>query len=201
MKRVSTERPTEVLLILALLGLTPVRGFGAIARDGDRIIVRDDTYAIALSAANGSILALSQSGKTGSILNSGQEGLWQVGFQDGTKANAADFGADSIDHSFKWGAHASILRMTYRSAEVTVAVTVKAHAEGVDFAADVTPGEKVVLDFALPARLCFDPDHVERFVFPIGGNASVGVAFNSAFFKPQDEPVGWDSRTVGPKVI
>lgn len=174
---------------------------GAVERRGDVISVRRAKYAIAFSAKNGSILSLTESGREGPILRSGVEGLWQARFQDGTTVDAAQFAADSTSRAFKCEADAGtdVVRMTFRGPEVAVEVTVKPGAGGVDFTADVTPAEKVVLDFALPARLRFAPQSVERFVFPIGGNNSVGVAFNAAFFGPQDEPVGWRSRTTGPE--
>ena len=200
MRSMSIQRLMARVLLVAIVGRMPVIGAGAVERAGDRLLVRGDTYAIAFSAADGSILALSQSGRTGSIFKSGAEGLWHARFQDGTEVNAASFSSDSVERSFKWKADAGTdgLRMTFRGPEVAVAIAVRPRADHADFAAEVSPNEKVVLYFALPGRLYFAADDVERFVFPLGGNHSVGVAFSSAFFGPQDEPVGWHRRTTGP---
>ena len=191
----------SVLLTTLFIGLFVVIEAGCVELRGDEIVLSGEGYAISFSASNGSIFSLTQKGKGKSVLRGGEHGLWQVRFQDKTEIKAADFGADSNERFFKYEIDeaANAIRMIFNGPEIGVNVTATGHEDSVDFSAQVTPKEKTVLDFFLPARLRFDPEQVERFVFPIGGNYSVGVAFNAAFFRPQDEPVGWDSRTVGSK--
>ncbi|MCY3021895.1 MAG: hypothetical protein NTW87_23030, partial [Planctomycetota bacterium] len=174
-----------------------------------------DTFTVSFSSANGSILSVARKDRPGCIWKSGEHGLWHVRFQDGSSESAAAGlrvpptagGADARAEtgtagSFECQALENSLRMTYRCPDLTVVVTATSRHDAVDFAAQVTPRKKAVLDFSLPARLRFDPAQVERFVCPMNGNFSVGAEFTPAFFREQsgDRPAAWEAaRVVGPK--
>ena len=122
---------------------------------------------IALDPANGAIT------RAGGF-RSGEAGLWQLKFRDGTTLNAADCRCES-ERTGKW------LTLRYRAPSATVVVTVT----GNDFVGQVTPSEKAVLEFALPAKLRFDPSEVQRFISPLHPHLGVGAAFKRAFFERQ----------------
>jgi len=193
-------RPPIALAALALAATALVAGVAGCGSLPSRFTtphtVSGDTYTLTLDKRNGSLAALTQKGG-GRLFASGEHGLWHVRFRDGSEAKAADFASDSATHSFRTepGPRRNTARLLYHSAELDVTVTVEARAEGVEFVGEVTPHGKTVLDFALPARLRFAPDAVERFICPANGNQSVGTAFKGAFFKlqPQDRPSGWRS--------
>ena len=169
----------------------------------DALVLASKTCAVAFSRKNGSILSLEQQGRGGPILASGELGLWHVRFQDGSEARAADFASASADRSFRHEVdrEGGGVRLLYRSAQVDVTVVVTGRGDGVDFVGEVVAKGKAVLDFALPARLRFQPEGLERFICPANGNQSVGTAFNASFFRaqPQDRPSGWRPHSVGPK--
>jgi len=156
-------------------------------------------WSMRLDPGNGSIASLRQRGAE--ILRSGEHGLWHVRFQDGSEIAAADFDASSADRSFQTQPARDAARLLYRSAEIDVTVIVTRRKDGVEFVGEVTPKQKVLLDFALPARLRFDPERLGRFICPDNGNRSVGTAFRGAFFKrqPADRPSGWTQESAGPK--
>jgi hypothetical protein len=169
---------------------------------GNEIVFCTDTFAIAFSDANGSIRSVAASGKSGSALASDDEGLWRVIYEEGGGVKAADFAAGSLTRPFGWSADpaAGTLCLSYTSADIAVTVTAVGRVDGVDFTAQVEPASKTVLEFALPSRLRFAPDQIERLVCPLNGNESVGAAFMPSFFKPQtaDRPAGWRTQAVGP---
>jgi hypothetical protein len=158
---------------------------------------------VVFSAVNGAIVGVRQTGQRGSILRSGEHGLWDVRFQDGSEMSAASFAADSKEREFTHEADsaAKTLRLRYRSAALAVTVTATGREDGVEWTANVQPAAKTVLDFSLPARLRFDPALVERFVSPANGDFSVGTVFRRAFFQQQqeDQPSAWRGRSVGPQ--
>ena len=194
-------RSTIALFTLALAGLAASPLAAAVERRGEAFVVSGAGYSAAFSAANGSILSLSQAGRTGSILRSGEWGLWQIRFREGGEVSAAAFSAGGTDHSFTCEPGADSLKMTFRGPEVVVVVTATGRADGVEFVGQVTPREKTVLDFALPARLRFAPDALDRLICPMNGNMGVGTAFKGAFFamQPQDTPSGWRPQSSGTK--
>ena len=91
--------------------------------------------------------------------------------------------------------------MRYRCADVDVVVTATGTDQHLDLQAQIQPHTAVALEFALPARLRFDPKQLVRLVCPADGNQSVGTAFRGPFFEPQDEesPSGWTSKQAGPQ--
>ena len=168
-----------------LAGLAIVAGVACVRRQGEAanaLSISGGSYEAIISPANGSLLALSQKGKKGSILSSGEQGLWHVRFQDGTELKAADFRAGSAERAFSFEAvpNAKAVRLVYRAGEAEVAVTVTGRPDGLDFAGEITPKAKTALNFSLPARLRFDPESLDRFVSPLSGNQSVGAAFKPA---------------------
>ena len=166
----------------------------SVTREGDAITLTSDSCEISFSASNGSILAVRQHGKSGTICASGEFGLWQARFRDGNElcATHCAFTCEADDK-------ANALHLNYRQANLTVKVTATGRDGGVDFTAEVLPAKNTLLDFALPARLRFDPGALERFVCPANGNNGVGYALRPAFFKMQseDDPGGWRHITTG----
>lgn len=154
-----------------------------------------------LSADNGSLLKLTQTGKQDSVLRGGEQGLWHVRFADNSALDAAAFHKGAADRAFSAQptADGQSLTLAYSAAELDVAVTISPASEGLDFTARVTPKQKTLLDFALPGRLRFDPAQLTRFIAPLGSGTSVGIACNARFFKeqPQDKPNGWRPQMVG----
>ena len=152
-------------------------------------------YSVVFSRANGFIMSVAQTGHVGSILTSGEQGLWEIVFQDGSRVNAAT--APGFRYEVDRGSAALRLSWSGPDAEVSIAVT--GRDEGIDLASEITPRGKTILSFALPARLRFDPALLKRFVFPLHGDQSVGAAFRPAFFqrRPQDAPTSWTPQSVG----
>ncbi len=198
--------PVKPLVLASLLLASSLAAgvVGASVRQvGNDLIVSGDTYAATFSGANGSLSSLRGPEQAASILASGEQGLWFVRYRDGSEASAAAFALGSAERGFSYqlDARVNAVHLMYRSAEIEVAVTVTGRADGVDLEGEVTPKTKTVLTFALPARLRFDPDQLDRFICPMNGNSSVGSAFKRGFFKlqPQDKPTGWRSEAAGTK--
>jgi hypothetical protein len=182
-----------ILLILAA-GASETRSADHVAD----IVLSNDRMEVVLSRDNGSILKLSPKGRQGSIFRSGEFGLWHARLGDNTQVDAASFSATSADRSFRWesDARTHALRFTYRSRQIDVTIVATCHDENMDLAAQVTPKEKPLLTFAIPARLRFNPDQVDRVVCPTDGNGSSGMGLHGSFFKPQDQ---WKPVSVGGK--
>lgn len=138
------------------------------------------------------------------VLTSGEAGLWSAKFQDGRTLCANDFIAGSSSNAFTCepAADGRSVCLRYRSAALNVTVLATARADGVECTAEVLPqGNSPLLDFALPARLRFDPAQLQRCIFPANGNNGVGLALRRAFFERQSEeqPAAWQSHPVGGK--
>jgi len=188
-----------MLTVIALVGVLFGTASGAASkwqRSGDVWEVVGRTYSLQISAKDGSILSLSQSGRQGTILRSGEDGLWRVRFNDGSELNARSVSDVKVEQIAE-----NALRLTYSHAQIIVAITITARDESVDFDAELAPKGKHLLDFVLPARLRFAPKQTQRLIFPIGGNDSVGVAFLRPFFEaqPPDKPARWERKTFGSK--
>ncbi len=165
-------------------------------------VLRTTAGAFRFSATNGALLAVCATGQGASVLNSGELGLWSAKFQDGRDINANQFaaGAPSNSYTCEPAADGQSLRLLYRSAALNVTVLATARADGIEFTAEVQPGgAQPLLDFALPARLRFDPAQLKQCVFPVDGNFGVGLALRRAFFERQsaDQPAVWRSQPVG----
>ena len=194
-------RPVAIVVLL-LMDVPCPSCAAMIEHRGSEIVFYSETFAIAFSDVNGSIRSVATRGQSGSTLQSDDEGLWRVTYEEGGGVNAADFAAGSLTRPFRWSADpaAETLHLNYTSADIAVTVTAAGRMDGVDFTAQVEPVSKTVLEFALPSRLRFAPDQIERLVCPLNGNESVGAAFTPSFFKPQtaDHPAGWRTQVVGP---
>ncbi|OGV69920.1 MAG: hypothetical protein A3K19_02030 [Lentisphaerae bacterium RIFOXYB12_FULL_65_16] len=173
-----------------------------IQETGDTLLLSGGSYAVSLSTRNGNILSITKPGETRPIWTGGEQGLWWLRFQDKTELEAADFAADSPDRicRIEPDTAAGTVRLTFTSAEADVTVLATAFDTGVEFRATVAPKKDTVLEFALPARLRFDPAGVQQFVYPVGGFRAPGIAFKAAFFQPQpdESPAGWTTQTTGP---
>jgi len=170
----------------------------------DAIVLENENGAVHFSTNNGSIAVLRQKGQPDSILRSGEEGLWLVRFADGSQISAADFDSSSTEQIFQCVSdpQTGALKMKFQSTEIKVVIAVAPGIDGVEFTGEITPQSKTILDFALPARLRFKPEQLDRFICPMDGNRSVGTAFKSAFFQRQShkEPTAWQpGPAAGPK--
>ena len=191
-----------MLLHIAVLALLP-NIVSAIEGDHDTISVENENGIVSFDAEDGSIVALRQKEQPDPILSSGEEGLWDVRFADGSQIRAADFSSSSAERSFEYTSdpQANALQMTFRSSEIQVVITIHSRPDGVELTGEITPRSKTLLDFALPARLRFKPDNLDRFICPMNGNQSVGTAFKGAFFQrqPREEPTAREPQLIGTK--
>ncbi len=188
-------------IVLLFLGATSSFAGSIEHREGE-IVFSGGTFDVAFSDVNGTIRSVMMHGRNGSLLQSGEEGLWKATWKEGGEVKAADFAAGSATRLFRWSADPTgeSLQLSYSSTDIAVTVAVTGRTDGLDFTAKVEPVSKTVLELALPARLCFAPDQMERLVCPLNANESVGAAFRLAFFERQspDHPVSWQTRTAGP---
>jgi len=187
-----------MLLEIALLVLVS-NIISAIGDNQDTLFLENDDCSVRFSTENGAIVALTQKGQVESILSSGEEGLWSVGFVDGSEISAAVFSSSSTERNFQYSPDP--LQMTYQSPEIKVVINVCPKADCIEFIGEVTPLDKIVLSFAFPGRLRFKSDSLDRFICPMDGNQSVGTAFKSTFFQRQnrEEPTAWEHQLVGPR--
>ena len=173
----------------------------AVQIGNEQIVLTTARCAASLSADNGALLKLTQTGKQGSVIHSGEQGLWHARFADNSTLDASAFHLNAADRAFKAQAtpDGQSLTLTYSAPELSVIVTVSPAKDGLDFTAQVTPKQKTLLDFALPGRLRFDPAELTRFISPLGSGTSVGIACNARFFQeqPQDKPSGWRPQAAG----
>jgi hypothetical protein len=188
------QRCPSHLAVALLLAGGCLNSAASVTQRDNSFVLADKTCAVTFSTANGSILAITQRGKSGSICANGEHGLWLARFRDGSEVCATN-----CAFSCEPDAKANALWLNYRCAEIEVRVTATARDNGVEFTAKIRPATKTVLGFALPARLRFNPDALDRFVCPSDGNNGVGMALRPAFFKQQseDEPAGWRHITTG----
>lgn len=188
------------LLALWLSIVIPSRA--GIERQGGTWIVTGGSCAVHLDARDGRLLAVKRSGWPGAIWKSGEFGAWRVRFSDGAFLSAADFPAAT-----NWTVAclpddaAGSVDFHFQCPELDLRTSVRARGEGVEFTAEVRSARKTVHDLEWPARLRFDPQDVQRFVFPARGNMSVGLSFRSTFFARQSpgHPGGWTFRQAGPE--
>ena len=164
------------------------------------IVLQGGRHQITFDPANGSILRVSDGGAASAILRSAEAGLWQAKFRDGAVLSATNFHAGNAMRRFESQREGGKVRLSYRAPEAVVVVTVTGYDGGFDFQGQITPTTNTVLEFALPGRLRFEPEQVQRFVSPLNPHIGVGAAFNSAFFKPQpaDRASSWKPQNAGP---
>ena len=168
----------------------------------NQIVFAGGTYAVTFSDTNGSILSVAAAGRTGSVFGSGELGLWNTTFKEGGALNANAFHTGSTSNAFNWALAPSgnALLLNYSNADIAVTVTVTGSDDGVDFAAQVQPKQKTVLEFSLPARVRFAPTDLQRLICPLNSSEAVGAAFKSGFFQsqPESSPAGWSTYAIGP---
>ena len=114
--------------------------------------------------------------------SSGEFGLWRIGFIDGSHLDAAAFAPEG-ERRFTLRQEGETRILAYSAPEAEVTVTLTPVPAGIELRARLTPHGKTVLDFDLPARLRFDPERVDRLVFPQDGNMGLGVALNHLFLR------------------
>ena len=189
----------KILTTLALAGMALMNA----AANEQVLTLTSQAGTVTFNAANGTLLSVQPQGQSSSLLRSGEQGLWQARFQDGSEIDATQFSAGSATNTFsnEWHAADNAWHLIYRSAAIAVTIHATGRATGVEFTAEVTPCAGTLLDFALPGRLRFDPAEVKRCVFPANGNFGVGLAFRRAFFERQSDehPAAWQPESVGPR--
>ena len=157
---------------------------------------------VAFSREHGAITTVTPTGQTGSIWQSGEDGLWSARFADGSTLSALNFHATNALRSFACApvAGQDAWTFTYRAPEITVRVNAHARPDGIELTADLFPAKQLLLRFDLPGRLRFAPESVTRFIMPHNGNTGLGLALNHRFFEAQPEhrPSGWRAVTAGP---
>lgn len=161
-------------------------------REGDRYFVAGGSYVLVLSATDGSLLRFSTREQDTPVVHGGEYGLWHIGFRDGSTLSAKGL-------SVQAQIEGNVLNLRYDHPQVLVAVQVVARSDGVDWIGEVSSPSSIVLHFALPARLRFDPTQLTQLICPMDGNQSVGIALRCAFFQPQprDRPSAWRPVLVG----
>jgi hypothetical protein len=189
-----------MLLNIAILAILP-NIMSAIDDNNGVLVLENDNCTVSFNADNGSIVALTGKGQPNHILSSGEEGLWLARFADDSQIAAAEFSSSLTDKNFRYIPYpqTNALKMIFQSSEIKVVIDIRSKADNIEFTGEVTPTNKTVLDFSLPARLRFNPDILDRLICPMNGNQSVGTAFKGAFFQRQlqDNPTAWESRVIG----
>lgn len=133
--------PSVLCLLSSVFGILPSASAATIEHHGGAIVFSSDTCILAFSDENGSIQSVKTSGKSDSILQSGEGGLWQATCADGSTVNATDFAAGSSARPFRWSTDrpGQTLYLNYVGADLGVTVTVAGRPDGVDFTARVEP--------------------------------------------------------------
>ena len=181
---------------LLLLALVPGLALAGVTRQGEQVILTGQTYRAVCDAKTGALTSLSAANGGAAIWSSGEYGLWQVSFRDGSTAAAAGY-AGTV--TCETAAEQAVF--TYTGAEPGVKVVLQAEPQQLRVTATVTAVKQTVLDVSAPARLRFKPGEVKQLVMPDSGSTSVGIAYNQHFFEaqPQDDPAGWHGVASGPK--
>lgn len=192
-------RACRVAVLMVVVGAGGARAEVTLA-DG-RLVAAAGRYRAVFSAEDGNLLALSQTGREGSILRGGEQGLWRVRFRDESLLDASSFKAGDATRPVTIAVTAKdTATLTYTAPELELVVMVTAAASGLELRARVMPRQKDILTLTLPGRLRFTPQQVTRLVAPTSGGSSVGIACRAEFFMPQpeDKPSGWQPRPAGP---
>src|SRR5512140_3332198 len=69
-----------------------------------RILFAGNTFVASFSDTNGSLLAVTNNGQTGTVFTGGELGLWSMSFNGGSALNATAFSASSPSSTFRWTA-------------------------------------------------------------------------------------------------
>jgi len=178
---------------------TPVKSPG-IEQTAGGLVLSGAGYAVTFSSRDGAITSVVDKTKgADSIWQSEKPGLWAVTFEDNSGITAAQFSADSTDHTFRYEIDKDVLRLVYSSAEVELTVTATPVENGVDLRAQVKPATKTIFALSLPARLIFAADAVQRVITTLE-TAGTGVALKAGFFQrqPESSQFGWAAKPKGP---
>ncbi|HEY3915795.1 MAG TPA: DUF6259 domain-containing protein [Verrucomicrobiae bacterium] len=181
--------------------LSPCCFGGGIQLTNGGFLFSGSNYSVGVSGINGSILSVVGAGGSGSIVHSGEYGLWLVTNELGDSIDANEFSSSSTSNIFSWSlpAPSNVLFLNYSNAAIAVTVTLSNLNNGIALAAQVHPRIKTVTEFDLPARLRFSPTNVQRLICPLNSSDGVGASFNAGFFQaqPNNDPASWDTVTEG----
>ncbi len=184
------------ILVFALLA-----GSFAVAEDP---VLHSPAGTVTFSPSTGAIIAMTPPNATGSVWQSGENGLWSARFANRTQLNAARFHATNTLFRFSWqaGPDKDALTFVYTASNLAVNVVARPCSDGIELSAEVAPAVQTLLRFDLPGRLRFSPASVKRFVFPHGVNTGPGAAFTQAFFERYPDtrpPATWKTVPRGPE--
>jgi hypothetical protein len=188
--------------MLLVTGLSMLRSSATgIQHTGNLFVCSGNSSIISLNDTNGSIVSVTSTGQASNIVAGGEYGLWSIVFKESGGINAAAFNSSSPSNAFNWtlAASGNPLLLVYSNSDLVVTVTVSNRDDGVDFAAQVRPRQKTVLEFELPGRLRFTSANLQRLICPLHSSDGVGAAFKPGFFRSQPEanPAGWTTVLVG----
>lgn len=187
--------PRRISLVLAVASAVITGGSAGAAS----LVLNGGKHQIEFNPTNGSIVRVSDGNAKGTLFRSGEQGLWQVRFREGKTLAAAEFQARAAAKHFESRREGNAVLLTYRAPEIAVVVRVTGDDQGFNLQGEISPASNTVLELVLPARLRFDPVHVQRFVSPVHPHLGVGGAFNRHFFEaqPSDRPSAWHSKSSG----
>ncbi len=156
-----------------------------------KLSLQNQAGKISFDSATGSVLSLQKKRNGSSICRSGDAGLWEIGFADGSRLTASEFAPANGIHSFTHRINPSRNRaeFKYRFAPagseqpMLVTIRVRALTNFFDFQGEIHSPFKTVLGFSLPGPLQFKPSALNRVICPTDSNDSVGIALLPDFFK------------------
>ncbi|HUT91895.1 MAG TPA: hypothetical protein VMY37_20540 [Thermoguttaceae bacterium] len=201
-----TKSPTILTTCLAAVLAAVVVSAPAgrtVRADETPILIQGGGCRVVVSPLDGSLVGIGQTGREENILRSGDLGLWQIKFLDGSTLSATQFRSGPGERRLQCRHDPASNRaeLAFDGPEASVVVTVVGQPTGVELVGKVAPRDKVVLDFSLPGRLRFDPADLERFISPLHPHLGIGAAFRPSFFQlqPADRPSSWEPRLSGTK--
>ena len=113
------------------------------------------------------------------ILAVGEEGLWRIVLDDGRVVSAASCENTHAPRVFRKG---RTVCTEWKSPDAEVYVLQIPCSDGYELEMTVRPLTGDLIDVALPARLRFEAQDVDRLTMPQHGSQGPGVAFNRKFF-------------------
>ena len=110
----------KILTTLALAGMALMNA----AANEQVLTLTSQAGTVTFNAANGTLLSVQPQGQSSSLLRSGEQGLWQARFQDGSEIDATQFSAGSATNTFsnEWHAADNAWHLIYRSAAIAVTI-------------------------------------------------------------------------------
>ncbi len=174
-----------------------------VSTGGGPVVISGGQCRVLISPRDGSLVGVGQTGREEDVLRSSDQGLWQIGFLDGSTLSATQFQSGGGERRLRcrYDPGSNRVELDFDGPEASVTVMVVGRPIGVELVGKVTPREKVVLEFSLPARLRFDPADLERFISPLHPHLGIGAAFRPSFFQsqPVDRPWSWEPHLSGTK--